>query len=75
MTSDLEEAVANAQTMAPMTLDEALDSFDVAEDDGENTDVFVFTDKKSKQVSVLYRDDTRSINLYLPKEKSVQRIY
>jgi ribosomal subunit interface protein len=72
--SDLEEAVRTAQTALPMTVDEALESFSVAEDDG-STDAFVFVDKKNQKVSVLYRDDSRSVNLYVPKERTLTQIY
>jgi ribosome-associated translation inhibitor RaiA len=68
--SELEEAV---RTASSMTVDEALESFNVAEDDG-STDAFVFMDKNTLQVSVLYRDDSRSVNLYVPKERSVTQI-
>jgi ribosomal subunit interface protein len=71
--SDLDEAVRDAQTSAPMTMDEALESFNIASDDGGN-DVLVFVDQGTQEVSVLYRDDARHVNLYVPKERSVTQI-
>jgi ribosomal subunit interface protein len=72
--TDLDEAVRTAQTALPMTLDEALESFGVAEDNG-STEAFVFVDKNNKKVSVLYRDDSSSVNLYVPKERTLTQIY
>jgi len=71
--ADLDEAVLDAQAAAPMTMDEALESFNIAADDGGN-DVLVFVDKKNKEVSVLYRDSARRVNLYVPKEETVTQI-
>lgn len=72
--SDLDEAVRFAQTAAPMTMDEALESFNIAADETGSDDVLVFVDKMTQEVSVLYRDDARHVNLYVPKERSVTQI-
>jgi ribosomal subunit interface protein len=71
--SDLDEAVRDAQTSAPMTMDEALETFNIAADGG-GEDILVFVDDMTQEVSVLYRDDDRHVNLYVPKERSVTQI-
>jgi hypothetical protein len=57
-----------------MTMDEALESFNIAADETGSDDVLVFVDKMTQEVSVLYRDDARHVNLYVPKERSVTQI-
>jgi ribosomal subunit interface protein len=69
-TDDIDEAVLAAKSSTPMSMEEAMENFNLAEDDGA-TDAFVFIDKATEKVSVLYRDEERKINLFLPKENKL----
>jgi ribosomal subunit interface protein len=74
LTDGLDEAVRTAQTTPPLSMDEALESFNIDADVADDADVLVFVDKDSQKVSVLYRDDAKHVNLYVPKERSLTQI-